>query len=170
MESNKPPAINTILPLSEDFRQDKGGRNLVDGWSREDWGSFGEYIREGFDQETFVHSSFKSAQEAFEFMSGIGEYRDRNSFFYNNQDNLEFQEEGYFQSLQCPECLEDLGSQLEEDSIPEEEITNPAIYPAETEYQDTSFKLGEEKYVKKLWYRCQDHPEVSLMKIETRYE
>lgn len=170
MESDKKSSINTILPLFEDFRQDKGGRNLVDGWSTADWSSFGEYIREGFDQGTFIHSSFNSTQEAVEFMSGTGEYSDRNGFFYTAQDNAEFHQEGYFQAMQCPECLEDLVSQLEEDSIPEEDIVNPEIYPAETEYQGTSFKVGEEKYVKKFWYSCQEHPEVSLMMTETWYE
>lgn len=170
MENDKPLSINASLPLFKDYGQDKGGRNFVDGWSPEDWSSFGDYVREGFDQETFVDSSFNSAQEAFEFMSGVGEYRESNSFFYNNRDSAEFQQEGFFQSVKCPECLEKLTSQLEQDSIPRCDIVNPEIRPAKTEYQDTSFKLGEEKYVEKIWYKCGEHPEVSIMMTDTHYE
>jgi hypothetical protein len=168
--SNKPTPINILTPHIRNFGQEKGGRELVDGWQPEDWGSIGEYLRESFDNETFVHSSFNSVQEAVKFMSGIGKYSDRNSFFYNPQDYQEFQQEGFFQSVQCPDCLEDLRSQLEGESIPEDEIVDPEIQPGETEYQTKSFKPDEEKYVKKIWYRCREHPEVSLMKTETWYE
>lgn len=150
--------------------QEKGGKNLVDGWSPENWSSFGEYIRESFNQNTLVHPSFNSVQETLNFMSGTGEYSDRNSFFYNGQDYAEFQQEGYFQQIQCPECLEDLKSQLEEDSIPKEDLINPKIYPAENDYQTRSFKPEKEKYVKELGYKCRDHPDVYLMKRDTWYE
>lgn len=170
MERNKSSLINTALPFLKDFKQEKGGKNLVDGWSHENWSSFGEYIREGFDQDTLLHPSFNSAQETFNFMSGIGEYSDRNSFFYNSQDLAEFQQEGYFQQIHCPECLEDLKIQLEEDSIPEADLIDPEIYPVETEYQAKSFKPEKEKYVKELWYQCRNHPKVSLMERNSWYE
>jgi len=170
VERDKPSLTNTALPLLRFYMEEKGGKNLVDGWSPENWSSFGDYIREGFDQDTLVHPSFNSAQETLNFMSGIGEYSDRNSFFYNGQDHAEFRQEGYFQSVQCPECLEDLKSQLEEDSMPEEDLIDPEIYPVENEYKGRSFKPEEEKYVKELWYQCRNHPEVSLMKRDTWYE
>lgn len=170
MEDKQPTTIITNLPVLEDPIQEKGGRKLVDGWSPEYWSSLGEYVREGFNQDTLTGSPFNSAQQAFEFMSGIGDYRGRNSFFYNSQDLNKFQEEGFFKSFQCPNCLEELAVQLEGDDIPEEGIIDPEIPPNETEYQTKSFKPDEEKYVRKLWYNCRNHPEVSLMKTETWYE
>lgn len=170
MEDDQKSTKDTNLPAPKDFSQDKGGKNLVDGWRIEDWGSFGEYIREGLKQETLTCSSFKSAQEGFKFMKGIGKYRDNNSFFYSNQDHSEFEQEGFSQSIQCPNCLEDLKKQLEEDSIPEEEVINPVIHIDETEYQTKSFKPDEEKYVRKFWYQCGEHPDVSMMMTETYYE
>jgi len=170
VKRDKKLPISDILPQLRQFRKSKGGRNLVDGWAPAEWSSFGEYIQEGFDNETLVHSSFESVQDAFKFINGIGEYSDRNSFFYNPQDRKELQDEGYFQIMQCPKCLEDLKSQLEGEEIPDEEVVDPQIYPVESEYQGKSFKPDEEKYVKKLFYSCRDHSEVYLMKEESWYE
>ncbi len=170
MESNETHSKNSFLTLIKFFSSNKGGKNLVTGWDLEDWTSFGEYVQEGFNQETFIHTSFNSAQEAVEFVTGIGEYSDANSFFYTVEDHEELEQEGYFQTMQCPECLEELRSQLEGESIPDEEIVDPEILPAEREYKGKSFKLDEEKYVKELWYQCRDHPEIYLMEKESWYE
>lgn len=170
MERDKKPPISEILPQLRHFGQSKGGRKIVNGWTANEWDSFGEYIQEGFDTETLAHSSFESAQKAFAFMSGIGEYSDKNSFFYDTQDRQELQDEGYFQAMQCPECLEDLRAQLEGDKIPDEEIVDPRVYPIDSEHKSKSFKPGEEKFVKKLFYSCRDHSEVYLMKEESWYE
>jgi len=40
--------------------------------------------------------------------------------------------------MQCPSCLEDLKTQLEGDSIPEEDIINPQLVSGKTENQVTS--------------------------------
>lgn len=170
MENNKPVATRVLLPDVREFNQNKGGKELVDGWSILEWGSFGDYVREAFNEDTSVHPSFESLQDAADFIRGTGQYSERNGFLYDYQDFHEFQQEGYFQTVQCPECLEDLRDQLEADSIPEEDIVNPALSLNQVKHQANSFKPDEDKYVRKKWYRCTDHPEVYLMETESWYE
>jgi hypothetical protein len=158
------------MPLLRDFRHEKGGWNPVDGWKPLEFDSFGDYIRAAFDEKTSIHSSFDSTYEALDFMRATGDYTDKNSFFYSEQDYLELQEEGFFQSMQCPSCLEDLKTQLEGDSIPEEDIINPQLVSGKTENQVTSYKPDQDKFIEKTWYICRDHPEVHITKEESYYE
>jgi len=64
--------------------------------------------------------------------------------------------------MQCPSCLEDLKTQLEGDSIPEEDIINPQLVSGKTENQVTSYKPDQDKFIEKTWYICRDHPEVHI--------
>lgn len=170
MNNDRKPSLDFISNYLSPFNQEKGGRSIVEGWSPQEWDSLGEYIREAFKSSSFTHPSFNSTYELIEFINGTGSYSEVNSFFYTDQDRAEFDQEGFFEPLHCPECLEDLKSQLEGDSIPDEKIVDPRIIPYEQEYQTKSYKPGQEKYVNELWYQCVDHPEVKLMKKESRYE
>jgi len=51
--------------------------------------------------------------------------------------------------MQCPSCLEDLKTQLEGDSIPEEDIINPQLVSGKTENQVTSYKPDQDKFIEK---------------------
>lgn len=170
MDNNKKLPIPAITNYLETYEDKKWKRALVDGWSSEDWKSFGDFVRTILKSSSPVPKSFNSTKEAVDFVRSAGEHSDINSFLYDRQDYREFQQEGFFQPIQCQRCLEDLREQLETDSIPEEEIVDPLIYPVEREYQATSFKLDEEKYVKELGYQCLTHPDIYLMKEESWYE
>lgn len=152
-----------------EFEQDRS-IDHKNGWSIQEWTSFEEFVNSAFDKEKEVHESFDSFGEAIKFVIGVNSYADRNSFFYDEQDESLMEDEGYFNSLECPNCLEELQTQLDYESIPRSDIPDPNLEVLTNEYQVDSHMKGHEKYVEKTWIQCGRHPEVSIMETETHYQ
>lgn len=102
-------------------------------------------------------------------LSEIGESRQQ-KFANGSKDEAESEQEGFFRPVQCPECLEELRYQLEQGSIPRDEITDPEITPETIEYPEPSFKQGADRYTRIVRYQCSDHTDVSIRGKETWYE
>ncbi len=141
-----------------------GGTYLARGWNGFRWESKGDLFQEGVRSDTPVHGSFDGMDEVVNFVRGEGVYSDRNGFFYGEEDLEEFSDEGFFNDFSCHECVEE---NLEADVG---EVVDPRIFPAFNVYEVESYKVGEEKYRGDMWYQCNEHPEVHLMRSETWYE
>lgn len=135
-----------------------GGIWTVDGWEP------ARLLDEGFDRETDIHPSFDSGWEALEFVMGRERYSDTNSFFYTPEDGAMVSDEGFFQDVYCPRCVEDAVDVDIEDEI------DPVIEPFVTDETRKSYKHGTEaKEVTSTRYSCSDHPEVYMSVSESEY-
>lgn len=143
-----------------------GGLKLVSGWNLVSPGDFREFVDAGLNPDTDVHESFDSLQDVVNFMSGTGEYQDRNSFFVDERDGVMQQSEGFFSPMYCEGCVTELIADTE---VGDEQI-DPEIRPSIDEYKADSFRPGYEKFVEEIDYKCVDHPESQLSMRRTNYE
>ena len=166
---NPPVVRNLSQPKSSDIR---GGLQPVNGWALRNPGDLREFVDEGLRESTDVHPSFDSMEEVLHFMRGVGEYSDRNSFFFDARDGELQSSEGYFGEMYCGECVKDFVEGLidAEDLLEADTGFDPEIHVYSNEEQVDSFRPGYDRFVEEVRYECLEHPEVSLKMRDTWYE
>ena len=167
---DKLPAMRNLSGLGE--YSVRGGFSPVSGWVLTQPGDFRDFVEDGLRENTDVHFSFDSMDEIGRFMRGVGEYSDRNSFFYSSRDGELQSEEGFFGEMYCDKCVEDFRDELINADNPVEADLNPdqKIHVYFSEEQDDSYRPGYDKFVREVSFSCLDHSEVSLELRETWYE
>ena len=145
---NLPVVRNLSQPKSSDVR---GGLRPVRGWALRSSGDLRKFVDEGLRESTDVHPSFDSMEEVLRFMRGVGEYRDRNSFFIDAQDGELQSSEGYFNEMYCRECAKDFVEGLidAEDPLDADTDLDSDIHVYSNKEKVKSFRPGYDRFLKK---------------------
>lgn len=144
----------------------------VSGWVLTDERSYREFVSEGLRDNLGRYSSFDTTEDALNFIRGVGDYRDVNSYFFNVQDIQMQNEEGFFGEMHCEKCEEDFRDELvNAEDVTEIDLDSESEVRVYFDQGETdSYRPGYDKFFRELGFQCMEHPKVSLERRETWYE
>lgn len=166
---NLPEPRDLLEPSTYSVRESFGPAS---GWVLPNERGYRDFVSEGLRDDIGSYSSFDSMEEVMNFMRGVGEYSDVNSYFFGIQDMKMQSEEGFFGEMHCEKCEEDFREELVNADDPTELDLDPdsdvRVYFDQGETD--SYRPGYDKFFRKLGFQCGNHPNVSLELKETWHE